>query len=547
MRRRKRNRFKRRRSYAGPVVAQAAIDGLLDRKLSSYAWIKKASRKELEDILRPLPFRVGDDPDTGEERKPYLHQLACAAIASELPDFLFFLDMGAGKTSLAFHIYRWHRKFSGLRRLLVCVPKAVNVQSWLDEAEVHAPDLKLVPLLGNAKQRHKLVRQRGDIYVINYAGLQTYMTSLQQVRRKRGKSKKRKRVIDEKMARVFVDRFDGVVLDESHKIGNHMSLVYHECRRFTKAYRFVYALTGTPFGRDPIKLWPQFHCVDNGKTLGHSVGLFRAAFYNAVEKPWAIEYNFDKRMDKRLRGMLQHRSIYYAEHEYADMRPVSRIPVTLRLSLAAREQYQAAVQRVRESRGDVDELQGAFLWQRMVTSGFLSVKSELGGRLTQEFEDNPKLEMLEELLIDVPESSKAVVFHDYIYTGDMIGKRLRSLGIGYSRLGGGATEDPADALRKFLRDDGVRVMLANSESGGTGLNLQRVCNYIFFYESPVDPITRNQAERRVDRPGQKRKVFIYDLVVKNSVDERILKWIKEGRNLFTAVCGGGRKALEALQ
>lgn len=536
-------RFKRRRRYSGPVVAQAAIDGYLERVLDSYSWIKDVPRKDLEDVLKPLPFRVGDDPDTGEKRKPYTHQLACAALASDLDQFLFLLDMGAGKTSIAFHVYRWHRKFSGMRRMLVLTPKAVNVQSWLDEAEIHAPDLKLVPLLGDAKERRALVRQQADIYVVNYAGLQTYMSSLQPVPRKR----KRKRTIDEEMARKFVGRFDGVVFDESHRIGNHMSLTYHLCRRFTKACRFRYALTGTPFGRDPIKLWPQFHCIDDGATLGPSLGLFRSAFYNAVEKPWAIEYNFDKRMDGRLRRMLQHRSIYYAENEYADMRPVSRIRVPLRFSVDASEQYQAVLQRVRESRGDADELQSAFLRQRMVTSGFLSVKSELGGRLTLEFPENPKLEMLEELLADVPESSKAVVFHDYIFTGDMIGKRLHALGIGYSRLGGGATEDPADALRNFLRDDRVRVLLANSESGGTGLNLQRVCNYVFFFESPVDPITRQQAERRVDRPGQKRKVFIYDLVVKNSVDERILQWIKEGHNLFRAVCGGGRKAMEALQ
>lgn len=541
----RRNRFKRR--FAGPVVAQAAVDGFLDRKFDSYEWIKRATRAELEELLRPLPFCVGDDPDTGAEREPYLHQLACAVIASEMPDFLFFLDMGAGKTAVTFHVYRWHRKFNGLRRLLVCVPKAVNVQSWIDEAEIHAPDLRVMGLLGNAKQRYKLLQKSADIYVINYAGLQTYMTSLQEVKRKRGGAKKRKRVIDDKAARKFIDRFNGVVFDESHRIGNHMALVYHECRRFTKAYRIRYALTGTPFGRDPQKLWAQFHCVDNGKTFGHSVGLFRAAFYNAVEKPWAIEYNFDQRMDKQMRVMLQNRSIYYAENEYAGMRPVSRIPVPVRFSLSASEQYQAVLQRVRESRGDADELQSAYLRQRMVTSGFLSVKSELGGRLTLEFDENPKLDMLEELLTDMPESSKALVFHDYVYTGDMIGKRLRKIGIGYSRLGGGATEDPMVAYRKFLREKDRRVLIANNESGGTGINPQRVCNYLFFYESPPDPITRKQAERRVDRPGQKKKVFIYDLVVKNSVDERILKWLKKGENLFAAVCGGGRKAVEALQ
>lgn len=539
------SRFRRRR-FVGPIVASAAIKGFLGRPLKSYRWLKKVDRPALRTALEALPFYLGDDPDSGEKRKPYMHQLTCAAIGSDLFDFLFFLDMGAGKTALTFHLYRWHRKFNGLKRLLVLTPRAVNVQSWLDDAEINAPDLKCLPLLGNADDRHRLVREKADIYLLPYPGLQTYMTSLQDVRTKKGKKKKRKRMIDEDMVKEFLRHFDGVVFDESHKIGNHMALVYHECRRFTRAYRFRYAMTGTPFGKDPIRLWAQFHVVDDGKTLGNSLGLFRAAFFNAKETPWATEYEFDKRMDTALRRMIQHRSIYYAEDEYADVRPVSRQRVRLNFTVSADEQYKAVLQRIRESHGEADELQSAYLRQRMVTSGFLSVKSEVGGRLTLEFEENPKLDMLEELLTNMPETAKAVVFHDYIFTGDMIGKRLTKIGLKYARLGGGATKDPADELRAFTRRADVRVLVANSESGGTGLNFQRAASYIMFYESPVDPITRKQAEKRVDRPGQKRRVFIYDLILKGSVDEKILRYLKDGRSLFDAICLGGKKAKEAL-
>ena len=79
----------------------------------------------------------------------------------------------------------------------------------------------------------------------------------------------------------------------------------------------------------------------------------------------------------------------------------------------------------------------------------------------------------------------------------------------------------------------------NSESGSTGVDgLQEVCRYLVFFESPVSPITRKQAIKRVHRPGSSRKVFIYDLIMQNSVDVRILDFIEEGRNLFEALVNG---------
>jgi SNF2 family DNA or RNA helicase len=75
-----------------------------------------------------------------------------------------------------------------------------------------------------------------------------------------------------------------------------------------------------------------------------------------------------------------------------------------------------------------------------------------------------------------------------------------------------------------------------------GLNLQ-VGSYAIFYESPVGVIPRAEAEGRIHRTGQQNRCFIYDLVVKDSVDELILNFHKTGGDLWKALVDNPQKTL----
>lgn len=526
----------KRRRYVGPLIAEGAVARYLNRKLDDWDWIKRAPRLTLAKMFDGFKF--------SERNKAWLQQLACLTIGTELPHFLFFLDMGGGKTGLVLALHRWRKQNSGLQRTLIMVPREVNIQSWIDEIEIHAPELTYTVLLGKAEERARLLQQETDLYLINYPGLQLYMSELRAVRSK--KKEKRKRYIDPKGAKAFAERFDMVIFDESHRLGHFQSLVYHECRYFTRYCKFRYALTGTPFGRDPTMLWTQFHVVDDGETLGDSLGLFRAAFFNAHDRYWGgIEYTFDTRMEKELHQMIKHRSISYSDTEFSDLPPMpppQRIRVNF--SVSAHEQYQNVLRRIKEFKGSKEELENAFVRMRMCTSGFISVKSDIEGRLTMYFDENPKLDMLEEMIGDIPNDCKAIVYHDFILTGQIIGRMLERNKLPYATLSG-RTKDPRGEIRRFKHDDSVRFLVANNESGSTGINPQEVANYMFFYESPVSPITRKQAVKRIHREGQKKRIYIYDLVVANSIDERILSFLDQGEDLFSAIIRGETKLLEA--
>lgn len=525
----------KRRHYVGPLIAKDTVAKYLSRELDEFDWIKKVPRLSLAKLFNGFQFSANN--------KAWLHQLACLAIGIEYPNFLYFLDMGGGKSSLTIALHRWHKQHSGLQRTLIMVPREVNIQSWVDEIDLHAPELTYTVLLGDTAERNELVQRDTDLYLINYPGLQIYMSELQAVRGK--KKGKRKRYIEPKGAKKFAQRFDMAVFDESHRLGHNQSLTYHECRYFTRYCKFRYALTGTPFGRDPTMLWSQFHVVDDGATLGDSLGLFRAAFFNAHDRYWGgIEYTFDKRMEKDLHQMIKHRSISYSDAEFSDLPPMPPPQrVRVNFSVSAHEQYKNVVRQIKEAHGSQEELKNAFARMRMCTSGFISVKSDIEGRLTMYFDENPKLDMLEEMIGDIPEDTKCIIYHDYILTGKMITRMLDRNKITYATLSG-QTKDQRGEMRRFLHDDSVRFLVANSDSGSTGINPQGVASYMIFYETPVSPITRKQAVKRIHREGQKRRIHIYDLCVPNSIDEQILEYLKQGRDLFDAVIRGETKLLE---
>jgi len=85
--------------------------------------------------------------------------------------------------------------------------------------------------------------------------------------------------------------------------------------------------------------------------------------------------------------------------------------------------------------------------------------------------------------------------------------------------------------RNFKTNPNCKVLFANTKSAGIGLNLQ-YANYVIFYELPMSSIDYKQALKRVHRSGQTKRVYIYSLITKDSVEEKIEKYLREGKNVF---------------
>jgi len=446
--------------------------------------------------------------------------------------------MGLGKSRVILELVAYLKKSKKLRAALVVVPNDVAVESWVMEVERHRPDLNCIPMYGSSKERHQLLAENrdADIFVISYAGLNWMCSELKGVKR----AKRRKLHIDQNLLHRVKYYFNFICLDECTSIANHRSLTYQVCRQISDRYKYRIGMAGIPVGRDPQVLWSQFNFCDHGETLGETLGIFRAAFFRQESNYWSgyYDYVFDKQWTKLLNRTLQNRSIHYSEDECKDMPARVYKPVYIPFSEDMRAYYNRIVEQVMQDKKDLRLVRNSFLHMRQLASGFIGlIDDETGERAHMEFPENPKIEALVQVVKEIPDNRRFLIYHEYIWTGDRISRELEKLGIKHGRLRGGQKDAPA-VLRQFVEGKSLRALVVNNNCGAFALNLQ-VANYEIFFESPVSPIVRGQAEKRIHRGGQKRKCFFVDLIMRrNTADESIQRFLKEGRNIEQALMHG---------
>ncbi len=514
------------------TIAKGAIKQFLSRNLDDFTFLKQWCREDLLAELAELKVR----PRITSPFKHWHHQLVGLLLFCLFDGFLLFLNMGSGKSRVLFEAFAYRRRSGEASRALIVALNDVNVYALEDDAAIHVPQFKVQPLVGSYEQRwHDLENSEAHMFLISYAGLRTMLT-------KKGKSKGRNvQKADERAVKRLLKVIDWVAYDEIHKCMNHQGVTYRCAHYISKHCRFHYGSTGTGFGRNPEALWAQFLLCDKGESLGATLGLFRGAFFVEKDNYWGGKnYELDKRMKPDFRKAIKHRSIYYRDNELGDMPRRRAQRILLRPQKALALHYNEALEVLREAARN-EEVENSWMRLRMICSGFVSYQAEDSDKIELELPDNPKIPALESFIDDVPLDVKGIIVHEFIYSGLIIERVLKEAGLPYMTLNG-KTKDKRGTYKQFRReDDEHRFLVMNWRSGGTGGNYQ-VAPYMHFYESPVSAVERKQTEYRIRRRDSKhRRVYYRDPVIKGSVEEDILAFHKEGRNLYKELMDGSRR------
>lgn len=522
------------------VIPKTAIRMFLARERGDYRKWKDYKFNKLDALMGRLPVRP---PIWRKLRK---HQRVCLLLGARYGSWAFFLDTGCGKSLLSIALARYYKKAQQGKSFLVLVPNRINMFEWKDEIEKHSPGTKFSILGGTSKQKWDELRKGESLlYVTTYMGLLHMVCKT--TKTKKGVTKM---APWDKQVNALLKIVDGFFFDESTELGNPDSLTYRVCRRFAKAKgKYIFPLTGTPFGKDPKPLWAQMFLVDLGHSLGETLGLFRSAFYSETINQISgfPDYHFEKKKAKLLHDFIAARSITY-EAEATSLPKLVPVLKEVNMSADAEAHYYAVQDKFRDALAvkgpkDLMVIKNSFIRLRQISSGFIGYEDdETGERATLEFQDNPKLALLMSILSEVTPRYKAVVYCQFTLSGDMVSRELKKLNIASQRIYG-KTKDQKSVLNTFKNDDACRVLVLNNDCGGFGLNLQ-IARYGIYFESPICPIMRKQTRRRVERQGSDHSsVFIYDLITRGTYDHANLAALEAGKNLLEEVLRGRDKDL----
>jgi SNF2 family DNA or RNA helicase len=393
--------------------------------------------------------------------------------------------------------------------VLVIAPKRVAENTWSKETEKweHLQHLRISKIMGTARQRAEAIETPADVYVINRENVVWLVEYLQ-------------------------NRwpFPIVVIDELSSFKSAQAKRWKALRRVRGRIHRLIGLTGTPRPNGIEDLWPEVYLLDQGERLGRTLGAFRARYLVPEKMNGHIVYSYRPRdgaeaevydrlgdicMSIRKDDVL---SLPGQIYEDIELTP----PPTL---LKQYKQFERdKVLECLDEEGEVVAGTQAALTNKLLQFANGAIYDMEGN--THELH-SIKLDALEELLEEAG-GDPVLVLYAYKHDADRIRKRIKCR----------ALDTPED-IDAWNRGE-IPVALAHPASIGHGLNLQDGGHIIVWYGLTWSLELYQQANERLNRPGQKNVCRVYHLILKGTHDARVLDSLKNKDE-------GQAAAIEALR
>ncbi|MBX3149675.1 DEAD/DEAH box helicase [Candidatus Obscuribacterales bacterium] len=494
----------------GELPAVDAADVFSDETLSRNRFIGSAkilrlvqmltTLKQIQTVAAPENFKTTLRPYQLEGLS-WLQFLAEQEFAGILAD-----DMGLGKTiQLLAHICLEKENGRLKSPYLVLCPTSV-LPNWLSEAEKFAPHLNVVSFHGLARYENLERMKSADLVVTTYPLLSRDLSTFSNV------------------------TWHGVALDEAQAIKNYKTKMAQAARSLKANHRFC--LTGTPVENHLGELWSQFQFLLPG-LLGDS-NTFKNVFRDPIEKIGDVHRR--KMLARRVKPFIMRRTKQEVAQELPDKTVIVQ---NIELEGDQRDLYEtvrlASVKQVREEiakkgfKHSQIMILDALLKMRQVCCDPRLVKLSAAATVTSTAKLDALIEMLEQ---QIEEGHKVLVFSQFTSMLELIEARLRESKLSYVKLTG-ETKDRAKPVKEF-QEGSTPIFLISLKAGGTGLNLTQA-DVVIHYDPWWNPAVEEQATDRAHRIGQTKKVFVYKLIAKGTIEQRMVEMQERKRSIASSV------------
>jgi superfamily II DNA or RNA helicase len=399
-------------------------------------------------------------------------------------------DMGLGKTVQALAHILVEKEAGRLDCPALVVAPTSLMSNWQAEAARFAPGLRVLLLHGKDRAGQFEHIGAADLLLTTYALLPRDEAILRQ------------------------HQFHLLILDEAQYIKNSKSKAAQTASLLKARQRLC--LTGTPVQNHLGELWSQFHFLMPG-LLGDE-----RTFNIVMRKP--IEQQGDSHsmalLARRINPFMLRRT---KDKVAAELPPKTEIVLQVDFGAAQRDLYETVRVAMHKKVRDEIDRRGLARSHIIVLDALLKLRQVCcDPRLLKKQASSAgsaKLDTLMELLGTLlSEGRKVLVFSQFTSMLALIGERLREQHIDYALLTGDTVERAAE-IATF--QNGPRpVFLISLKAGGVGLNLT-AADSVIHYDPWWNPASENQASDRAWRIGQTQPVFVYKLIARGTLEEKI--------------------------
>jgi len=471
--------------------------------------------------------------------KPFAHQRNALTASWEETAHALFMEMGTGKTKVAIDNMGLLFEAGKLRCVLIIAPKGV-FDNWLKgEIPAHLPDrIERRLLRWQPNHTKTFLKEFKEMTFDDYAGLKIIAMNVEGLSTPKAFS----------FAYSFLENNpqNMVIIDESTNIKNREAKRTRNILELRKLARYRRILTGSPVTKSPMDLFSQCEFLRPSCLGFNSYYAFQGRYANVQRRnmgPRQFNQIVGYRKLEELSEKLDQFSSRVLKADCLDLpdKIYTRREVELTKEQATLYMQMKKLALAQFDNGELSTT-ASVLTQIMrlqqIVCGFLApddgeIQNIPNNRL------NELMKVVEEL------QGKAIIWASYTHDIQQIAKALRDR-FGPESVATYYGETPQDERQKIINAfqapaNPLQFFVGNSKTGGYGITLTAAKTVIYFSNN-YDLEVRLQSEDRAHRIGQTNKVTYIDMVTPNTVDEKILKALRNKIDLASQALGEETRA-----
>ena len=465
--------------------------------------------------------------------KPFAHQKKALEMSWDKEVFAYFMEMGTGKSKVLIDNIAMLYNAGKIDGALIVAPKGVY-KNWFDSeipnhmpdyiekkvglwrTKPDAPDLK--PLFSTGAELH--------ILIMNVEAFST----------KKGMQ----------FAERFLSSHKALMgIDESTTIKNPAAKRTKNIVSLSPITKYRRILTGSPVTKSPLDLFTQCYFLDPYLLDQSSYYVFRTRYavcrkINVSGR--SVEIVVGYRNLGELSEKLKPFSYRVLKDDCLDLPKKTYMKRTVELTDEQKKVYKQMKQEAI-----------AFLNGKMVTSATVITQLMRLHQITcghfksndgtvQDLKNNRIAELMD--IIEEVEG-KAVIWahyrHDIEKIVEAISKKYGENTV-VTYFGDTSTDDRQKAIKKIQdKESPVRFIIGTPQTGGYGITLTGAST-IIYYSNGYDLEKRMQSEARIDRIGQEKPMTYIDIMAEDTIDDKIVKSLRNKVNIATEIMGEELKA-----
>ena len=437
------------------------------------------------------------EPNLAAKLDAFIYQREAVEAVRDLEYAAIFHEQGLGKTKIAIDLLLYWLEKRVVDTVLLVVKKGL-IANWQMELKAHSYISPRV-LTGDRKNNYYVLNSPTRLVLAHYEAIKSE---------------------SKRLALFLRTRTVGAILDEATKIKNPDADLTKAFFDIAPQLKRRIIMTGTPVANRPYDLWAQIRFLDGGKAFSDDFETFKRKL--SLSNDLAHDDNARAVFEEELQS-LHHKMSGFSVRETKDggvielpAKVVKMIetdwePRQLDLYTQVKNELRAVV--VRDGVPTEDASEDAI--KRLLRLVQISSNPAL---IDESYTSDPgKWEVLEGLVEDIVASGeKCIVWTSFTENADWLTSKLQA--VGATKVHGKLSMEQRNrAVEIFLNDEDCKVLVATPGAAKEGLTLT-VANHVIFFDRGFSLDDYLQAQDRIHRVSQVKTCYVYNLVMRDSID-----------------------------